>query len=398
MNTLTNLIQYFNSKSGRSFKFTKGNTAIIAECLAEDESNIQEIKSHIDEYVANNQGKDFTLKDCMETFQKPIKSGEKEASELLKNFMNVAVNVFSEQKSLEIADIVVENAKAALEEFIKNEYGYIPKKVALSINGQDPIKINGITHKKLQDVLDYVNADEPIMLVGPAGSGKNVLAKQIADILGIKFEFANAVTQEYQITGFTDANGNYQPSSFYKAFTEGSLFLLDEIDASIPEALIKLNAAIANRYFDFPAPIGRVEAHPNFRVIAAGNTFGHGADFQYVGRNQLDAASLNRFGIEVIDYDENIELSQAQGDKDLVEFVHQVRKACERNGILLIVSYREISRLTKLINIKKDRPDFSLSSLLTSCVFKDLSKDDLRHIYEAVDQDSQYKEALKELI
>lgn len=63
-------------------------------------------------------------------------------------------------------------------------------------------------------------------------------------------------------------------SSMYKAFKYGGLFMLDEMDASIPEVLIILNAAIANRYFDFPAPIGYVEAHPNFRVVSAGNTFG----------------------------------------------------------------------------------------------------------------------------
>ena len=77
--------------------------------------------------------------------------------------------------------------------------------------------------------------------------------------------------------------------------------MLDEMDASIPEVLVILNAAIANRYFDFPAPIGYVEANPNFRVIAAGNTTGHGADFEYVGRNQLDGASLDRFAVVKID-------------------------------------------------------------------------------------------------
>lgn len=49
--------------------------------------------------------------------------------------------------------------------------------------------------------------------------------------------------------------GNYQETQFFKAFTEGGLFMLDEMDASIPEVLVILNAAIANRYFDFPAPI-----------------------------------------------------------------------------------------------------------------------------------------------
>lgn len=397
MNTsiLTNLIKYFNQKTGRSLRFNANNISIMSECLAEDESNIQEIKNHIDEYV--NSHENYDLAECMETFQKPVKTGEKEASELLKNFMNIAANVFSEQKALEISELVTESSKENLKEFIKEEYGFIPRRVEIHIDGQEPIKLDGVAHEKLQDIIDWVRTDQPIMMVGPAGSGKNVLAEQAAKILNLPFEYTNAITQEYHVTGFTDANGHYQPSSFYKAWTEGALFLLDEIDGSNPDALLKINSALANRYFDFPAPIGRITAHPNFRILAAGNTYGLGADFQYVGRNQLDAASLDRFGVEQIGYDKNIELALANGDEDLVEFCHQVREACEKNGILFIFSYRGIDRLTKLINIRKDRPNFSLSSLLTSCIFKGLSKDDLRHIYESINRDSQYKEALREL-
>ena len=79
---------------------------------------------------------------------------------------------------------------------------------------------------------------------------------------------------------------------------------MDEMDASIPETLIILNAAIANRYFDFPN--GKVSANPNFRVIAAGNTVGTGADNNYTGRYCLDRASLDRFAMVNIDYSEKI--------------------------------------------------------------------------------------------
>lgn len=76
-----------------------------------------------------------------------------------------------------------------------------------------------------------------------------VICQQVAEALGLDFYFTNAVTQEYKLTGFIDANGNYQETQFYKAFTKGGLFFLDEMDASIPETLIILNAAIANRYY-----------------------------------------------------------------------------------------------------------------------------------------------------
>lgn len=167
--------------------------------------------------------------------------------------------------------------------------------------------------------------------------------------------------------------GNYQPTQFYKAFTEGGVFMLDEMDASIPEVLVILNAAIANRYFDFPAPIGYVEAHPDFRVIAAGNTVGNGASYEYVGRNQLDAASLDRFAIVKIDYSEAIENSVA-GDVELAQFCRDFRKAARNAGQQVIVSYRAIGRLAKMMQI------LPMDEALETCLVKGIEKDDLNII------------------
>lgn len=72
------------------------------------------------------------------------------------------------------------------------------------------------------------------------------------------------------------------------------------MDASAPEVLIHLNAALANGYFDFPN--GKVYAHEDFRVVGAGNTTGQGADAQYTGRTQLDASSLDRFKLVEVNY------------------------------------------------------------------------------------------------
>ena len=184
--------------------------------------------------------------------------------------------------------------------------------------------------------------------------------------------------------------GNYQETQFYKAFTQGGLFMLDEMDASIPEVLVILNAAIANRYFDFPAPIGYVEAHPDFRVIAAGNTTGHGADFEYVGRNQLDGASLDRFAIVKIDYSKAIEDSVA-GDIELADFCRAYRKAANKAGIQVIVSYRAIGRLAKMLQL------LSIQEALETCLVKGLDKDDIHMISDGININNKYVGCLKEL-
>jgi hypothetical protein len=251
--------------------------------------------------------------------------------------------------------------------------------------------MKGIQHERFETVLKFVANDEPVFLTGPAGSGKNVICKQVAEALGLKFYFTNAVTQEYKLTGFTDAMGNYQETQFYKAFKNGGVFMLDEMDASIPEVLVILNAAIANRYFDFPAPIGYVEAHPDFRVIAAGNTVGSGADYQYVGRNQLDAASLDRFAIVKIDYSEAIENSVACGDAELVKFCREFRNAAIKAGQQTIVSYRAIGRLAKMSQI------LDKDEALETCLVKGMEKDDVNVIFSAINS-SDWKTALGKVI
>lgn len=253
-------------------------------------------------------------------------------------------------------------------------------------------KIEGVAHEQLETILKFVAMDEPVMMVGPAGTGKNVIAKQVADALGLDFYFSNAVTQEYKITGYGDANGEFVKTQFFDAFTKGGLFLLDEMDASCPEALVVLNCAIANRYFDFPV-IGRVEAHPNFRVIANANTFGTGASMEYVGRNQLDGATLNRFALVEVNYDKRVEESVCP-DKDIVDFCREFRKACNKNGVQHIVSYREMSRLYKMINVAKMDKDIALKTCLT----KGLERDSLQMIMNSMDASLTYIEELKKVI
>lgn len=232
--------------------------------------------------------------------------------------------------------------------------------------------------------MQIVNLDIPVYLTGKAGTGKNVICKQVAEALGLDFYFTNAVTQEYKLTGFIDANGKYQETQFYKAFTKGGVFFLDEMDGSIPEVLIILNAAIANRYFDFP--IGKVEAHPNFRIIAAGNTLGTGADNNYTGRYCLDRASLDRFALINIDYSPKIEKAMALNNMDLVNFAHAFRKATNSMGIECLFSYRTINRIAKLEQVFSNLKEVIQISLL-----KGMDVDDLNIINKELAKDKELK-------
>ena len=246
-----------------------------------------------------------------------------------------------------------------------------------------------VKHSKFDMIKACIENDIPVYLAGPAGSGKNYTLEQISWELGLEFYFTNSVQQEYKLAGFIDAGGQYHETEFYKAFKNGGIFFLDEMDASIPEVLVLLNAAIANRYFEFPN--GKIKAHKNFRVVAAGNTVGSGADEMYTGRLVLDQATLDRFAIIDFGYDRNIEMHIAKGNKELVDFVEAIRTEAETNGIRATFSYRCIGMVTKL-----ERTGLELKHILAIAVFKGMEKDTINN-FRLYSLNNKYKTALNEL-
>ena len=317
---------------------------------------------------------DSLMEGFEETMEKaPVKStktGKKlttnaAVNEIVNAIMNVVCNTN--------ADAIVEATIPLVKKRVEEEIGVVPKRVEVKTEYKTTM-VEGATHEKFEEVLKWVAADVPVYLTGKAGTGKNVICQQVAKALGLDFYFTNAVTQEYKLTGFIDANGTYHPTQFFKAFTQGGLFFLDEMDASVPETLIILNAAIANRYFDFPT--GRTRANPKFRVIAAGNTLGTGADINYTGRYSLDRASLDRFALVQIDYSRAIEDAITQNNHDLVNFAHRFREATEAAGVECLCTYRAINMISKMEKVFD-----SLSEVMEASLVKGMDRDSL-HILQ----------------
>lgn len=392
------LIQFFNFQAGTSVRINNDyNQSLVIEVL-ETGATVVDVKNHIKEWCkTNDTASKNALKRCMIDFQKPEATpevGEKVTDNQVNYSMGIlekaVIELISKTQTEKIESEIMGSVQDTIKDFIQKEYGTIERKIVTEVNGVK-VEQKGIQHERFETVLKFVANNEPVFLTGPAGSGKNVICKQIAEALGLNFYFTNAVTQEYKLTGFTDAMGNYQETQFYKAFTQGGVFMLDEMDASIPEVLVILNAAIANRYFDFPAPIGYVEAHPDFRVVAAGNTTGQGANFEYVGRNQLDGASLDRFAIVEINYSKRIEDSLSN-DREIVDFCRDFRKAANKVGLNIIVSYRAIGRLAKMSQI------LDTDEALETCLLKGIEKDDINMIYDNMSTASKYRDALARII
>lgn len=232
-----------------------------------------------------------------------------------------------------------------------------------------PEELTQVVHSSFEPVAHAVAHDVPVYLYGPAGSGKNVLVEQVARMLDLDFHFMGCVIDEFKLAGFVDAAGTYHETEFYRAFKYGGIFFLDEFDASDPTVAIALNGAIANRYFAFPEET--VRAHPDFRVVAAGNTLGTGRDAVYTGRMQLDAASLNRFATIPVGYDSAIDSYCAKGDGKLIAFINQYRQAAAEAGIPSVASYRNIKM------IKVYEPVMLKEQVLMLALTKDLGADDI---------------------
>lgn len=221
------------------------------------------------------------------------------------------------------------------------------------------VEIEGHAHPAFAQVLEIAQAREPVFLPGPSGSGKSHLAGQVAQALGLRFGSisCSAGMSESQLLGRAvprGANGEFEfcTTQFLTCYEQGGVFLFDEIDAADPNVLLVINSALANGHLSVPArhenPVAR--KHADFVCIAAANTWGHGSDRQYVGRNQLDEATLDRFRIGVVPVDYSEELERALCP--LAELFARLRRYRERvraNRLTRVVSTRFMAKAYKMV-------------------------------------------------
>ena len=258
----------------------------------------------------------------------------------------------------QIANDVLESVQAKIDRRVASKV----KKLEEQINAVRPIQvvvngeivgapIEGVVHQSFDLLLRVVATGVPTMLVGAAGTGKSHAAELVAESFGLTFYAMSvgAQTSKSDLIGYMNATSDYVRTVFREAYEHGGLFLLDEIDAGNSNVLIQLNAALANGYMSFPD--GMVRKHKDFRFIASANTFGLGASRQYVGRNQLDAATLDRFTVLTWDIDPQLEESLAVGwyGKSWLDIVRFVRSYVTEQELRIVISPRATQRGSLLL-------------------------------------------------
>lgn len=215
------------------------------------------------------------------------------------------------------------------------------------VTGKGAGVVEGLKHRQLKDLIQMVGQGLPVLMVGMAGTGKTHAASQVAKALKRDFYAMSvgAQTSKSDILGYMHAGGGYVSTLFRKAYENGGVFLMDELDAGNANVLIQVNSALSNNYCAFPD--GMVERHKGFSFIATANTYGNGANRIYVGRNQLDAATLDRFTTLTWQVDENLEghmvKEYANGERWHTVVKH-LRDYVEKQGMRTLVTPRATLR------------------------------------------------------
>jgi cobaltochelatase CobS len=258
----------------------------------------------------------------------------------------------------------------ALERAIQLVNDARPIRHEIKINDLPVVKLNGHMHEAFDEVLLLAQCGENVMLVGPTGCGKTHLAEQVALAMGFDLETEFAVQSvsggmgESKLVGGllpTGEAGRFEPfwTDFLRLYQNGGLFLADEGDAGDENVWLVINSALSNGYLDVQG-IGRIRRSKNkgkpFVMLTAMNTFGKGANRQYVGRNELDAATLDRFimGQVEMDYDRTLEKALCTTQEEWLKACWKARDAINATQLRRNVSTRFILSGKKMLDQAPD--------------------------------------------
>ena len=306
-----------------------------------------------------------------------------EKSETDKQLYSVLVDILNANRE-EMAKLTSEGVDTLVAAVKKQIAGEAKKALAeasenfrpLAIVGQGkPRKVKGILPAEFERMVKLASQRIPIMLVGPAGCGKTYLADRLAQALGMEYsdQSCSEGMSESVFNGLLLPIGKggefkHVSSPFMERYETGGVMLLDEIDAGDPNLFTYINKAIANTSYTVAQRWTKstVQKHSDFVLVAAANTYGHGADSMYVGRNQLDAATLDRFKVGLITMDYSREVEKSLAPDELCEWAWKIRDAIRSHKLRRVMSTRTIKDLATMTEAykwsKKDWEDTYFAS------------------------------------
>jgi AAA domain (dynein-related subfamily) len=174
--------------------------------------------------------------------------------------------------------------------------------------------IHGVNGQPAHEMFGYAlilaECRQPIMAIGPAGTGKSHLARQLADYLEMDYSetpMSPGATRGDLLGRHTI--GGFISAEFAVRYNSGGVFNFEELDSADPSMVIVLNNALAGDKLFNSASGEEIDRSGNFVAFSTANTFGLGANRDYTARERLDAATIDRWrmGRIWISLDENVE-------------------------------------------------------------------------------------------
>lgn len=222
----------------------------------------------------------------------------------------------------------------------------------------------------------YLNPQRPrpaIALVGPTGNGKTTTAEAVLTALQYRYIVidCNAQMEPVDLIGGmsferkTDGSAGevWRDGPVTRAFREGQAVLFNEFDTLSARTALCLQSAFQDVGSDGTGRYITLSGNPTEdRVMPAGacpliltmNTFGTGPTAEFVGRNALDMASMDRISIIPTGYENERDILLARGYgenivNNTVRWAQAARNAVERNGIKAFVSLRLLLRVCECV-------------------------------------------------
>ncbi len=221
----------------------------------------------------------------------------------------------------------------------------------------------GPVHAKYEELLYIVEAEDNVVMVGDAGGGKTHAPSQVARALGLEFLHipVGPQTSNADLRGYMNGAGKYVTTMLRRGYTEGGVILLDEMDAANPSSLTIINGMLDAAQAGFQD--GMAERHPDCHFIAAMNTYGRGADAFYVGRAQLDGATLSRWSGLEWNTDWNL-TRQLVKDQAWVDYCEAIYNALTKTRVRHAVGMRTALKGQKQMSHKKINNEQATNSVI----------------------------------
>ena len=198
-----------------------------------------------------------------------------------------------------------------------SEFDFLSLAASIARERNLPAMQNGKElHKLFPYVLTLAECRQNVMLIGPAGTGKSRLVRQIADYLNLPYSEAplSPGAMRGDFLGRHTAGG-YIPAKFPELYSGGGVFNFEEIDSADPGMLILLNNALASdTLYNSMSGTEHVKSE-DFIAFSTANTFGLGANRDYTARERLDAATIDRWRMSrvFVELDQSVEESILHG-------------------------------------------------------------------------------------